>query len=288
MRKRLNHLKLTLCMVLMLGSHSASAVTSAELEALFNGAESIYPQFFPNHQITQKLSPWTYRYYPSTGIYVGEKNNEIFVLGGVFGDNPAFVGTAPDLIAQIVTDGGSTNVPNCKASDLPEGLVITQSGNVVNITTNGQCIKIPADESNNFCEVPPQNTATGISVLSQTDVTNFEAKGITISVPNIPNPLDSAADGLNNLSCTINAPEQFTNQVVNADICLDMTDQFSSLPAIPSGGFVVEPPVTIKYKATSTAQVVSDCFATNAQSIHDAFTDQSWVRVNGQFVQTGF
>lgn len=289
MKSRLNHLITSLCMFLLLGSQHVSAATSAELEALFNGAESIYPQFFPDHQITQKISPWTFRFYPTTGIYVGEKDNEIFVLGGVFGDNAVFIDTAPNLIAKIVSSGGNTGVPNCDTSNIPEGMVVTQNGNVVNVTTNDQCIKIPLEEGNNFCETPASTVATGISALSQTEVTEFEAKGITISLPGVSNPLDSVADNLDDAHCIIDTPEQVMSQVVHIDVCMDLTDLFPSLstPSSPPPlGFIVEPPVTMKYKATSTTQVVSDCFATDAATISNAVTGENWVRgLGGDFVK---
>ena len=180
------------------------------------------------------VDPWAFRFYPTTGIYVG-----------------------------------------------------AQSGNVVNITTNGQCIVLPTGNTN-FCGAPAQSAATGISVLSNTNVTSSEIQGIVIDIPGILNPFESAAASISNSKfCVINAPQELTNQIVNTNICFDMTDQFGSLPATP--GVTITPPITFTMVSTTTNQVAPDCFATDATVISDAFTDESWVRgADGNFVQTGF
>lgn len=272
-----------LCVLTLVGSiNLASSATNNEIETLFNLAENQFPTLFPNHQATQIISPWTFRYYPSTGIYAGVRNNDVYVLGGPWGtDSPTFIDTLPNLLIELQGSGGNSGVPACRdVADIPAGMVITQSGNVVNISTNGQCISLP--ENMNFCEPPIQSRATGISVLSNINITSSQTTGLIIDQPGIPNPLDSLSESFS--SCTINAPAE--NQVVNMDVCFDVTNQFSD---IPSGfGITVNPPVTFKMVGTTTTQVVTDCFSTNAAIVLDAFTGESWVNVNGNFVSLGF
>jgi len=58
-------------------------VSAAEL---FDWAETNYPQFFPTHQSNQAFDIYTFRYYPSTGNYVGLTNAGIVVgLGSYTG-----------------------------------------------------------------------------------------------------------------------------------------------------------------------------------------------------------
>lgn len=290
MKKRIKCTALSFCLLVLFGNANlASSATSPEIEAIFNWAENSYSDLFPSHQTTQIIDPWAFRFYSSTGIYVGAQNNEIFVLGGPWGtDNPTFIDTIPNLIAQVQSSGGNGNVPGCDTSDIPAGMVITQNGNVVNITTNGECIVVPNPENNNFCGVPAQPATTGISVLSSTSVTSLEIRGIEISTPGIPNPFESASESITNSKfCEINAPAELTNQIVNSDICFDMTDQFGPLPSdIP--GITITPPITTKFVATATNQVVSDCFTSDATVISDSVTGETWVRdAGGNFVQTG-
>lgn len=112
---------------------------------------------------------------------------------------------------------------------------------------------------------------------------SFLTTGIIIDMPGIPNPLDTFAQSIS--SCVVNAQTDAVNLVMNSDICFDLTNQFSS---IPSGiGITIDPPVTAAIVSSSTSQQVSDCFATDATTIVDAFTGETWINVNGNFVTTG-
>ncbi|MCW5618368.1 MAG: hypothetical protein KIS65_04035 [Nitrosomonas sp.] len=268
---------------LLLSFSPAISATTSQIETLFNWAENTFPELFPDHQITQMVDPWAFRHYPATGIYAGVKNDEVFVLGGPWGtDNPTFIDTLPNLLTQIEGTGGNGSVPACNdTSAIPQGMVVTQSGNVVNITTNGQCIKIPDPENTNFCEPPASLQATGISILSTNNVNSFQTTGITLSLPpGVPDPLSVFAQ--TSSSCIINAQEELTDLIVNSNICFDMTDQYSSLSGLP--GITISPPVTITTVTSSVNQRVPDCFTTNAAFITDIYTGESWVNTNGNFV----
>ncbi|MBX3639653.1 MAG: hypothetical protein KF888_03940 [Nitrosomonas sp.] len=268
---------------LLLSFSPAISATTSQIETLFNWAENTFPELFPDPQITQMVDPWAFRHYPATGIYAGVKNDEVFVLGGPWGtDNPTFIDTLPNLLTQIEGTGGNGSVPACNdTSAIPQGMIVTQSGNVVTITTNG-CIKIPDTESTNFCEPPTPLQPTGISILSTNNVNPLQTTGITISLPpDSPlNPLSAFTQ--NSSSCIINAQEELTELIVNSNICFDMTDQYSSLSGLP--GITISPPVTITTVTSSVNQRVADCFATKAAFITDIYTGESWVNTNGNFV----
>lgn len=293
MKKRIKctALSFCICIFILFGSiNPVSADTTPEIEDIFNWAENNFSEFFSDPQATQMIGEWTFRRYPfapSGETYIGANNNDIFVLGGPWGtDAPLFVDTVSNLTSQIASSGGDVSVPGCNSDlEIPAGMTITQSGNVVNITTNGQCIVIPEEESN-FCEAPEQLEATGISVLTTVNVTSSETTGIEIDQPGIFDPIGSIADGFTNASCTINASPEST--VINSDVCFDVTDQFSSLSSIP--GVTVSPPVTFAIASTTTDQIVANCFDTNATSISDAFTGESWVidTISGGFIQISF
>lgn len=286
MINRMKSLVLAFSMLTLLGGvNLASATTTPEIETLLNWAEDQFSQLFPNHQATQMIDPWAFRYYPSTDIYAGVNNNEVFVLGGPWGiDSPTFIDTLPNLLAQIPGSGGSGSVPACSSTaEIPAGMVVTQSGNVVNVTTNDQCIVLP--ENTNFCEPPAQSEPTGISVLSNVNITSSQTTGVTIDLPGIPDPIDLIAQNFS--SCIVNASVDAVNLIVNSDVCFDVTSQFSDTPS--GFGITINPPVTFAVVSTNDSQVVSDCFATNAASVSDAFTGETWVKdASGNFVSTGF
>lgn len=70
-------------------------------EYIMDKAEQLYPGIFPSEQVTQLLESYRYRYYPSTGVYLGinQSNSAVYLLGGVFGDNIYFL----DQIKGVLT-----------------------------------------------------------------------------------------------------------------------------------------------------------------------------------------
>ena len=127
---------------------------------------------------------------------------------------------------------------------------------------------------------------TGLNVLTNNTVLTLETSGITIDIPGTPNPIDEVANGFSQSTCIMNAPDEIVFQEINTDICIDMTDSFSLFSELP--GISVTPPVTLMYSGTATATTVSDCFSTDAATVTDNFTGETWVRdAFGQFVQVG-
>ncbi|HSW09085.1 hypothetical protein [Aquabacterium sp.] len=98
----------------------ASAVApavAAELLLNFAEAHADLEVYFPGHQATQDAGPFKYRYYPSTGIYLGVVVsadptyllNHVYVLGGVFGDVPIDVGPLTNYVTPTEPNPGGTN-----------------------------------------------------------------------------------------------------------------------------------------------------------------------------------
>jgi len=292
MKKRLKCAVLSFCIFVLFGGvNLASADTTPEIETIFNWAQTNFPQYFSEPQATQMVGEWTFRHYPSSpagDVYAGVNNGEVFVLGGPWGsDNPTFIDSVVNLTSQITASGGDGSVSACNnSSDLPAGMVVTQSGNVVNITTNGQCIVIPL-EANNFCETPAQPDPTGISVLTTVNTTSSKFTGINSDQPSILTDLiGPVSEGFSGTSCTINAFSE--SLIINSDICIDVTDSFSGFSDFP--GITISPPVTFATASTTTGQVVADCFNTNADSIFNAFTGETWVKdlLGSGFTQVSF
>jgi serine protease len=73
---------------------------------LLNFGEQAYPLYFPERPASQLSAPFVYRYYPSTGVYLGVVTqpglgyvmNGVYVMGGPFGNAPQYVGQISDYI----------------------------------------------------------------------------------------------------------------------------------------------------------------------------------------------
>lgn len=87
-------------------SQAAQAATAAprpllDVDLLLNWAERAYPQFFPSHESNQESSPYTYRYYPATGNYVGVAGPDVYILGPFSGDVIQRVGSREDFRCSV-------------------------------------------------------------------------------------------------------------------------------------------------------------------------------------------
>ncbi|BCG64931.1 MAG: hypothetical protein methR_P2724 [Methyloprofundus sp.] len=239
---------------------------------------------------------WLYQV-GTSGVIVGvnQATGEVYLLGGAIGPEPVLVGQSDAVVALLQGQASSTDSTGgieevCNtSSSVASGYSYSREGNVITVSTNGQCIEIP--ENQNYCEATPEidaagaPVATGLHVLTQTNVESFNFSGLEYNIPGMDSPLDSMAQGFaNSGSCIINAPADFTNMTINTDICFDMTSQLSGLSSIP-GVLTITPPVTTSFMGTSVITTVSDCFATGALSITDIVTEQSWILTNGSYVQ---
>ncbi len=188
-------------------------------------------------------------------------------------------GTLANLISQIPP---GNNIAACDTSNVPAGINYSQSGNVITVTTNGQCIL--ADLSTNICQVPPQTTPSGISILSSNTATSSRIEGLTINIPGFPDPLNSLSTDTKH--CTINAATETANLVVNSNLCFDITPTITAaFGDSPIDGIVVTPPVKYFTTGTYTSQTVTDRFATDTTTISDVFTGENWIKQNGSFVK---
>ena len=269
----------------------ASATTASDAEKLLNWAENTYPHFFSSHQATQNIEPWIFRHYPDTGIYVGvnKQDNNVYVLGGPWGSNPTVIDTLPNLLNLIASTGGNSSITACNTSEALTGVSYSQSGNVVTVTTNGSCV-VMSDLSNTaFCKIPQQSTPSGISLLGTNTVTSSSIGGIDVSIPGMSNPFQDLLNSTANVKhCTINAPTEAVNIIVNSNLCFDittlLTDTFGDLSSF---GVTITPPVTFSSAGTYTSQTVTDCFATDASTVTDAFTSEVWIKQGSEWVKVG-
>jgi len=264
-----------IAIALLFAMQTAHADLVSDGELIMDGAQKVYPEFFPSKETTQVFEPWRFRFYPQTGIYVGvnQQDSGVYLLGGIFGDSPTYVNNSDTVLALINSQLGSTGDNNliCDTSSVPDGFVYEYSANEVNVTTNGQCIKLPDNSS--YCDVKPETdeagtpVATGYNVLTNTNIALFELHGLAI-----PGFDEIAKQAVNSTACIINAPTEFLSYTVNVDICMDITDTLSAYP-IPLTG-----PVTTHLISSSVSTKVDDCFATDADVITNVVTKESWMK----------
>lgn len=289
-RLLMKHTLTTLALCTAFIMQPAQANQDGDCRFILNTAQRIYPQFFPDNPETEFLGPWCFRHYNSkdfgdtyAGIYRSTdgafKHHGVYTLDGPFGKIPLYIGQTDEVIdllkSQVkneLCDSG-----NNELTDIDH----RQEGNTLFISTKG-CIKPP--KNNNFCELLPDTdeigrpVETGIHLLMESNVSGFEFTGINIpSIPGFPNPLDSIVDDIANQKiCIIHAPREATDLTVKTDICFNMSDELANIPGVNSS-------VEFRFRSTSKSEEVDDCFDTDAASIHNTVTDQTWIYENGHF-----
>lgn len=265
----------------------AFAAVQDDAETIFDWAEKAYSSFFSSKQNTNAAGQWLYRYYPTTDIYLGvnKDDSSVYVLGGAFGNKPVYIDKIPAVL-KMKTNGEAPvgNNGTCDTSKAPKGISYTQNGNTTTITTNGQCVDLP---SQGLCTPPAAASATNIHVLTYNQTSSSKMQGIDFSMSGMPNPLETLGDNISNSkNCTIHAPVDFGSQIVNYDVCYNLSSQpgISDLQSIP-GVLTVTPPITMKTVGSLRNETVPDCFKTDAATITNLVTKEIWVKQNGAFVK---
>lgn len=106
----------------LVGSRASNSTSGCEagpdltdINELFAQAEAHFADLFPGsvNVINQTLDQYIYRYYPTTQLYLGIADGQVYVMGGAFGNNPAPQGSLEDLLSQLA--GEPVDLP-----DVPE------------------------------------------------------------------------------------------------------------------------------------------------------------------------
>ena len=98
-----------------LSSSASATLTDQEVDFIFDWAQQAYPQHFPSSRPTLVSGPWRYRHWPETGVYAGERDDEIYVLGGPWGsESPTYIDTAANVLAQARDAIDDEPVPTCE------------------------------------------------------------------------------------------------------------------------------------------------------------------------------
>ena len=84
------------------GSGSAGAITlTADASSVISLAEEIYGSLFGTGAVMGETKGYTYRFYPTSKIYVGFKDGRVYIVGGPFGDKILDKGPATGVITAL-------------------------------------------------------------------------------------------------------------------------------------------------------------------------------------------
>ncbi len=127
------------------GAAAAPAQPSITADQFFDWSERTNAASYPGHQVTQALTPYVYRYYPGTGIYLAINGQSVYMVGpstefklvalGLLSDfacrvNPDSCTALPDTAAPVLAITSPTSDPSYNRSGASVTLSGTASDNV--------------------------------------------------------------------------------------------------------------------------------------------------------------
>ena len=149
------------------GAGSIDPVDAAD--QLMDYAETWFPTYFPEHAATSSALGYTYRAY-SSGIYLGVRDGQVYVLGGIFGNDVVPVGAVTDFITPqprvlstlCAAPGATHDVFATPAAAVGRNAAATLAGCTGAIErvrwrqTAGPAVALPADATQTISFDPPQ------------------------------------------------------------------------------------------------------------------------------------
>lgn len=100
------------------GSTTTPTPDLTKINELFTKAQEKFAQYFPAsaNAVNQTLEGYTYRHYPSTGMYLAIADGKVYVMGGEYGNSPKEAGTLDAILSEL--SGTTVEVPTVT---IPEG-----------------------------------------------------------------------------------------------------------------------------------------------------------------------
>ncbi len=85
------------------GATTTPAPDLTKINELFAAAQAKLAQYFPAsaNAANQTLDGYTYRFYPSTNIYLAINDGDVYVMGGSFGDTPLKQGNIETVLSEL-------------------------------------------------------------------------------------------------------------------------------------------------------------------------------------------
>lgn len=188
---------------------------------LMDYAEQQYPDYFRGPATAGVMAPFVYRYYPASGTYLGVVssggtsyiNGGVYVMGGVFGNGPSYVGQLSELFTPL-GPAFSTTLASSKAV-VTQGSTTTLrvslarlrgfEGSVL-VTLDG----LPAGVSAAAVSIGPNATVADITISAQSTAPHslptaatvrfssgnlMAQEPLTVTVRGVPGVIDTSFAG---------------------------------------------------------------------------------------------
>jgi hypothetical protein len=162
---------------------------------LMDYAETWFASYFPSHAATGSALGYWYRHYPDTGIYLGVRDGQVYVLGGPFGAEPLAVGALASFItpqplqlSALCSNGASHAVFATPEARVGRNLGITLAGcsgaigNPQWQQTAGPAVTLAAHKTQTVSIDPPSPGAYAFRVNFTDPAGAIRSESVAVSV----------------------------------------------------------------------------------------------------------
>ena len=187
-------------------------------------AIELYPSLFQNGSEVRTTSGYLYRYFSATGIYVGFKDGQIYLLGGIFGNQIVSKGSVTSVVAAL--QDAKAKVPRVSGAGLALSPAFKGLSSFANKapTTNGggtfvysQGVGIPS-----VTVTYTRNVSSGVEQVQVNLVPDFSGVDAYISKGNFSVPACILA-AVNGFSAPVCSSVGVTFNKATGDIYFDKT-----------------------------------------------------------------
>ncbi|HTQ98862.1 MAG TPA: hypothetical protein VMH83_02685 [Candidatus Acidoferrum sp.] len=176
-------------------STSTTPTITTDMQSVFDVAAQLYPTLFTNGSALGLYQGYTYKYFASSGIYVGVKDGNVFLLGGQFGNSITNEGSISSVLTYLqgvktkqastggtTTGGTTTSLYKLTLTGSLKATVAGFSTTIpVNITLNDLPAPAVTDTASIVSQVQTSLGASGIANVKVTSINNTASR-VTFSV----------------------------------------------------------------------------------------------------------
>lgn len=273
------------------GTITAAADVSADIKTMFTLAAEKYPTIFVNGSDWRSYSGFIYRFFPSSGVYAGVKDGQVYLMGGVFGPSltpKASVAAATAALNAMPAPAATASAvaEPVSAADL-QGTRLNATGYIATTAAFQEILKAETKPSLNAVYIYGTSPTAGIlgrtvrkfDYEGKQDTSYGTAGSLTINSNELEQSYSGfAVDGLGR-AYVVGASNGAAITRYNAQGTIDSSFGSNGRLSLTAAGIGLKLSVLQLRTAIALADD-SILLAGNAYSLTTAFTENQWVVIH--------
>ena len=149
---------------------------TADAQSVFDLAAEVFPSLFTNGSALASYQGYVYKYFADSKIYVGIKDNAIWVMGGQYGNSPSNKGSISTVLSSLQT--AKVNIAKAQAAAaIPTGTYNLTITGKYSANVSGFAISTPLSVTLANMPAPSTSDTNAIAQLVQTSFASASGIG---------------------------------------------------------------------------------------------------------------